>query len=285
MKIRKRLFFLHIPKAAGTTFKEVLYKQYPLNQIAWIDGSHHEESVRRLKRLGPDQRNSYRCIMGHLQYGLHTDFEGEFGYVTFLREPVARTVSTYFHILENSPHHVHHRALKSGEVSLEKFVSDRFSDETRNLQVRWISGEPKADHSSLAQAKENIERDFVFAGISEEFDKSVVAFADVVGFEKPLFYSRKNEGVYNQRTLDSRVRKLIEEENALDMELYEWVKAKVDQCDIGSRSDIREKVAAQRAANQRYNQRRARLKNIYYIYEAIIWKRLQRNNPLIVRDI
>ena len=278
-----RLFFLHLPKAAGTTFKEVLYRQYPFRQIAWIDGSYHEESVQRLINLPAAQRNLYNCVMGHFQYGLHAHFDGAYQYVTFLRDPVARTVSTYYHILNKSPHHNHHKALKQGEVSLEAFVKQRISDETSNLQVRWISGEPVANEASLARAKENIERDFIFAGISEEFDRSVVMYALAADCEKPLHYARKNEGVYKQEPLKQRVRELIAEENALDIELYSWVKDRLAASIAAAQPILNERLEALTIANKVRDQNRERFSLFYHYYEGLLWKLRHKRNPLLVR--
>lgn len=224
----KRLFFLHIPKAAGTTFKEVLYHNYRFSRIAWIDGSYPSESVERLKAMKQGWRDRKACVMGHFQYGLHECFNGPYTYVTFLRNPVDRVISTYYHILRKSTHHRYHRLLNDENLSLEEFVRKRVSSEVSNLQTAWISGESEPDSSSLEKAKMIINSDFSFAGISEAFDASLIMLCRETGLEvRP--YPNLNIGEYKQKEVPETTRNVILEANQLDLELYEWVKDRLSR--------------------------------------------------------
>ena len=88
------IVFLHIPKTGGTTFQSILQKNFGASCC-------HSDQTRRdlfshadlkfVKKFYP----RLRAITGHnindpLQYSIPDPFYG-----TFLREPIARTISSY----------------------------------------------------------------------------------------------------------------------------------------------------------------------------------------------
>lgn len=66
------LIFIHIPKAAGTTFYQVLNRQYKPQHILLIEhGLAKQRSVNAFRQLPEDRKSRLRCIRGHMPFGLH----------------------------------------------------------------------------------------------------------------------------------------------------------------------------------------------------------------------
>lgn len=94
--MHRRLFFLHLPKTAGTTFNAFLEQQYRLADIMPY-GCFGEREV----YLQPDQLEVHRqkqpflLYRGHFGYDVCKLFESEFTTITVLRDPLQRVVSLY----------------------------------------------------------------------------------------------------------------------------------------------------------------------------------------------
>ncbi|HET6847026.1 MAG TPA: hypothetical protein VFH29_09340 [Anaerolineales bacterium] len=89
-----RVVFFHIPRTAGITFGSVV------DQLFSGLPRFPEYIQEKLVALSPEEISQYRLFMGHFLYNLFdVMFPGRFVGLTFLREPVARTVSSYQHLL------------------------------------------------------------------------------------------------------------------------------------------------------------------------------------------
>ncbi|GEM_PF-1226575 len=103
--------FLHIPKTAGSTFRLHLEKHFSTEErlpVYYVEEFHNlvsntpEYFSERadidsyLSSLSTEQKDKIKCIYGHqVYYGIHRHFEGEFRYVTFMREPIKRNISAF----------------------------------------------------------------------------------------------------------------------------------------------------------------------------------------------
>src|SRR6187551_2033665 len=89
-----RVAFIHIPKTAGITFSTVIHPL--LAQLLWCPAIIPEHLV----AIPYDDLLKYRLFTGHFRYRLLKKiFPSGFIALTFLREPISRTVSHYKHIL------------------------------------------------------------------------------------------------------------------------------------------------------------------------------------------
>lgn len=217
------LIFLHIPKAAGNTFIQILAKHYNDSQTLRALGVDHIWQV--VASLSPSEKRTIRCICGHLRYGIHKAFSQRSDYVTFLREPVSRILSFYYYIIKTPAHYLH-KSVVNGGLSLDDFVQSNLTDETTNLQTVLISGcDGKVSGDSLEIAKRRLKEDFLAFGLSEHFDASLLLLSKALGWSW-RYYTRQNVSAnYDKaKALNDDTLALIKEHNRYDLELYDFAK-------------------------------------------------------------
>jgi hypothetical protein len=199
------LVFVHIPKAAGTSLREVVARHYPRDvQLAT------EAPI----ILSDEQRRRIRVLVGHVPFGTQAQLAPPVDVITMLRDPIDRVISLYYFI-RRLPHHPLHGAAR--RQSLEDFAASR-PLEACNQQVRQIGG---VDPPSLDAALGNLMRGVRVFGIAERFDESLVLMQRAVGWRN-IYHRDLNVTRDRPRLRDVSpvaVRR-IERENALDLELY-----------------------------------------------------------------
>jgi Galactose-3-O-sulfotransferase len=219
---REALIFLHIPKTAGTTLNRIIEWQYNPLSIFTIDPHRIRATATRFKTFSEERRRRFRVVRGHLHYGIHEFLPQGATYITMLREPGARLLSTYHFILRR-PLHPLHRKLKTGRLSVEDLI--RLTPHRQNLQCRFISGIGTGgicDERVLDVAKENLTRSFRVVGLCERFQESLSLMMAAFGWKVPFY---KNHKVAKTHPLiEPNVIKAIREHNRLDVELYEFGK-------------------------------------------------------------
>ena len=222
------LVFVHIPKTAGTTLHKVISHQYRRKDILIrhdSDGPVGETLAGRTGELP-------KVVMGHYSVGLHRHVPGV-RYVTCLREPVSRLISHY-HYASSFPGHYLYESIHREKLDLAGYVSSGLAGELSNGMTRMLAGlddveQAIIDESVLAQAKENIERHFDAVILNERFDEGLLLMADRLGWKTP-YYLRRKVGRYpaSANRPDAATRHLIEDRNAIDIELYRWAKGRFE---------------------------------------------------------
>ncbi len=213
----RTLAFVHIEKAAGTTFIHLLRRNYFLRYMDVRPVTRHGKGnlrasdLRVLSRLNP----FLRCIAGHsLQTCSDIDeWRDDIQYVTILRSPVDRYISQF--------NYWNHRLGKN--VSFEEFLRD---ESTWNFQTRKIAG-----RNDLEEASSQLENTFFHVGLVEQFDEFLLTLRRKL-LPTPFdpLYSTKNtrsERSAAASELIERFRDEIEERNAVDLQLYAFAKTKL----------------------------------------------------------
>jgi hypothetical protein len=219
---QRALIFLHIPKTAGTTLNRIIEWQYNPFSIFTMDPYRIRATAERLEKLPEQRRRRLRVVRGHLYYGVHKFLPQGATYITMLREPVARFLSSYYFI-QRRPLHPMHRKVTTERVGVEDFI--RLTPHRQNLQCRLIAGiksEGKCDERNLDQAKENLMKSFSVVGICERFEESLVVIAKSFNWKIPFYENRKVSKTRPQVELSAI--EMIREHNRLDLELYEFGK-------------------------------------------------------------
>ncbi|HEY2713404.1 MAG TPA: sulfotransferase family 2 domain-containing protein [Chthoniobacterales bacterium] len=216
---QRAIIFLHIPKTAGTTLNRIIEWQYNPLSIFTIDPYGFRATAERLRQLPEERRRRLRMVRGHCYYGLHNLLPQGATYLTMLRDPVKRLLSSYFFI-QRRPLHPLHRKVKGERLTVEEFL--RLTAHRQNLQTGMVAG-IKADKcapSTLELAKENLVNAFGVTGICERFEESLVLAALTFDWDIPFYENRKVTKMRSQ--VDPAAIELIKEYNQMDLELYRF---------------------------------------------------------------
>jgi len=225
------LVFVHMPKTAGSTFHDLLQKQYK-DKVHYFASGNGFKQLNGLRHMSQAEIDRIDIVRGHINYGIHQYFKKQCEYITFLRSPVKRIISHYQY-LQHNPFHPLHKIFNREKFSIRDFLHKTTDND--NGQIRALCGIsntlsmfegpriPSGDINELhlKQAKEILES-FVAFGIQEKFDMSLLLMKNKLGFDFPLYKSQnlsnKNSKVFvSQEDID-----FIKEFNSFDIKLYNF---------------------------------------------------------------
>lgn len=257
------VIFVHIGRTAGTTLAHILGRTYPNRATYSFPSTDIDGGIATFRSLPVEERRRFRLLKGHIMFGIHDALPRPFTYITLIRDPVERLISSYFYILHRSKHRLHDRLHSTG-MSFEDFVRSGITLETDNWQARSISG-VQADfgccsEDMLRRAKQNIVEYFSVCGITERFDETLVMLHRALRWEsKSLYYGREN-ATRRPRVVDVP-REWIEavnDQNPIDVELYAFVRARVER--------LFKEDAGLRRASQHFRKREARYEPLLHVW-------------------
>ena len=159
------LISIHIPKCAGTSFRHVL--QHIYGDRLWLNYGgifSRDQSHPGFVPAGIE------CVHGHFFADALDGLVADPKYITWMRHPVERVVSNYFHFLRSpDDRDACCRALREKHLTLREFAE---LDWMRNEATRYLATKSLAD--------------FAFIGVAERFADSLQVFARLIGWEQPL---------------------------------------------------------------------------------------------------
>ncbi|MBK8899818.1 MAG: sulfotransferase family 2 domain-containing protein [Anaerolineaceae bacterium] len=245
----KLIFFLHIPKAAGSTLSQILRRQYgaarvldsyPATFRKKIHGKNALESARwrydYFAALPEANKRNADVFMGHEGFGFHRALERPCTYITILRDPVDRVLSHYYYIRQNQKNRMH-EAVMDDNMDLAEFVSSGISNEVDNSQTKFLAGletpylkAGEYGDEILQMARQNLRTHFAVVGLTERFDESLILLKRTLGWQHWPFYVPAN--VTRKRPHHQQIaretRELIQEANRLDSALYQFAQAQFE---------------------------------------------------------
>lgn len=270
-KILQQLFqsepmvvFAHLPKTAGTSFRAILASYYSKKQTFSLRGQHLEEDIDSFKALSPRQRRAIKLLIGHtadrlIEQGRNTRV------LTFLRHPVAHTLSNFRHIAQ-TPHNRHHETVKNLDNILD-FLSWQQSSGFDNQQCRYLAGidvrtDPTHRQINLqAGGEEYFEKakakldSFDFVGITEYFDECLLLLQQQLHWPHPPYYIRLNESRNDKPTPpDSDTQTMISDVHRWDTLLYQYAEQLLTAARTRYQGDLQQDLDTFRMENSRYGQ-------------------------------
>jgi hypothetical protein len=214
------VIFLHVPKAAGSTLNRLIEWEYPLGEMYSVDPVFYRRSWAHLRRLSKKRLQKTRVFKGHMLFGLHTILPQPATYITVLREPVDRVISSYYFMRSNKLQPLYWK-FKVENWSLEDFVR---RSPRENVQCKILAGVEYAKPCTAKiyeTAKENLIRHFSVVGLCERFEESLALMKLRFGWKLQRYSSfnvsrsRPRKADVSRSTLN-----LIEEKNSFDISLY-----------------------------------------------------------------
>lgn len=233
----KTVLVVHVPKAAGTTLRWIMDRQYPSSQVFTI-GNDIPAERERLEAMPDKQKRRLKAVFGHQCWGWHEALaEGQgFQYVTILRDPVERVLSTFAYC------RIHGHYLKDAieGMDLREFLTSGVTRTCDNGMVRQLCGqdrflrEPYFDMAlpfdgvtdrHLTQAMRNLQKCAV-VGVAERFDDMLDRCRRLFGW-RISWYENQNVTRWerpDRATLDRASVMAVNRCNKLDQQLYEFAK-------------------------------------------------------------
>lgn len=217
MFFRKRqipeLISIHIPKTAGTSFRNILKSVYGEKNVVRFDISMRGVVRLNEKPYSDKSLPEAKVIHGHFSYRALQDGYGipeGSKIITWLRDPVQRVASNYYYlesrlidILQEEKHDLH--ILEKMQRSLTEFARAEIN---RNRMSKFLNGVAL--------------KDLDFIGIQEQFETDLPLLAAKLGW--PVV----PEVLYHNVTAEREMRQLpddvaseIRALNAEDVRLYE----------------------------------------------------------------
>jgi hypothetical protein len=222
--------FNHLPKCAGLSYLKLLRDIYGDDAVVHI--SLHDDVD---YSVDAQSYQKHRIIMGHFGVRWNEVLAPGRRWLTALREPVDRVVSTYFFWRNNVPGSPDVPYLHLAQtLPLDEFVqSDHYlvRQGIHNAQTWQLADDLRVRYRSVSEndalevAKANLAK-FAFVGLYESFPESVARLCDYLGVSTPRALPRENTTNWRQSVseLSPRIVEAVQERNAADIALYEYAK-------------------------------------------------------------
>lgn len=211
LKNKIELVSLHIPKTAGTSFRNMLKQHYGEENAVRFDihsASNRIEIENQEFRKRKLPKN-IKVIHGHFNYQsvIETvDLDENVKFITWLRDPVERVLSNYFY--------------------LSKRLKEELDEEGKGLNIL-----AKMQKTLLEYARNDISRNrmykflrgaeldkFFFIGLYENYDEDIIELAKMLGMEEPEIL--QHNVTEDKEEVSKEIINEIKELNSLDIELY-----------------------------------------------------------------
>lgn len=233
------LIFLHIPKAGGSTFENILWRLYSPKSIYRLPDVMEErvKAIDKLQQLEISDKQQIKVLTGIMDFGLHKYIPQKSTYVTILRDPVDRIISHYHFVRNTEEHHLYSK-LNFKNIGLQDYLTNYPLEEMDNGQTRLISGMNTSDHTSqrmctkadLEKAKQNLKERFAVFGILEKYDETLILTKRRLQWVYPTYVQQNIAKVkYTRNNIPSGTIKQIQSLNKYDIELYDFARVNFEK--------------------------------------------------------
>lgn len=214
------------------TLRRILERNFPSDKIFEIKG---DIEFKKFNNMLPSRRERLNLVYGHVPFGIHQLMETKkTKYFTFMRDPLSRTISFYYYVLQTANHPVGLK-IKEKSMDLESYLlSTDITPEVDNFQVRLLNNTTHqrfenieyvdpCNQEMLDTAKKRLDELFCLVGITERFDESLIMLKNKINLSFPI-YSKTNISLNRPSKLllsqDAIVK--FKNKNKYDYELYKY---------------------------------------------------------------
>lgn len=218
--ISDMLLVVHVPKTAGTSFREALDNYFGPDKVV-RDYGHNVEATTEVVRnhlyangepkpigdlLQVISDDSKKVLIGHFPARKYADYFEPQNIIGFMRDPLIRACSEYMHHMRND----------SYEGSFCEFMDE---DGIRNIQTRFLEGMPEES----------------IIGLTEQYRESLMYINKTFQLKlSPLKRNidRKGGGQKFAKSLSQHELELFNKLNEKDLELYRCATERFARLDI-----------------------------------------------------
>ncbi|HEV2364878.1 MAG TPA: sulfotransferase family 2 domain-containing protein [Caulobacteraceae bacterium] len=249
--LRTGVFFIHLPKTAGVALRFFLKNQFWPHEVC------PAQTWAECLEIGLDNVSQYRLVQGHLPLSLRDGLGQGMSTVTFLREPVDRTISALKHLRRDREcNRLHDRV--AGRSIWEILDDQTVMAAVCNNQVRLLGSARRLadciagcradrgwdgvralsdfeadadDGAALERAKSRI-RDLDFVGLTEHFSESLSQMCLRFGLHPQMRTPLRNESAAadsDALLAPEEARNELRKRNYLDVELYEYARPLIEE--------------------------------------------------------
>lgn len=255
------LIFQHIAKTAGSTLARIMASRIPAEQqLAVVPRGPHSvlgtwplaDVETAWAALSPAQHASIRWVGGHLRFGVHRVLPRASAYVTLLRDPIDRVVSSFYYSIGR------HFEMTGEQVTLEDYVfrKEHYDLGLNNYQTRVICGLADLDcfgpvttrnarkmvDDDLHLAIDHLSHHYALVGTTDVFDDFLSRLLRLLKLPEANgeSFARVNVTPVRPRLeeIPAFIRDEIAENNRFDIQLYQHVSAAFQPLSIASQHPI-----------------------------------------------
>lgn len=203
ISIKRKIVNIHIPKTAGTSFRALVQPRLRQQFIGVHTKGGVDDYYGELQRIArkryPEMGDSELSFMsGHYRFRdiwkALGQYSNEISFVTFIRDPVARTISDYYYCTSEA--HPPHKKFIAQYPTFDKYLQ---GPGQMSKQLIYLSPSQTQDPDEIY---DNVMRNFDFVGLTEKFDTHADVFMGKIGFAG-VEKARENVGPKSDRTRDS----------------------------------------------------------------------------------
>jgi hypothetical protein len=207
------LVSIHIPKTAGTSFRNILKKVYGEDRVIRVDIELPSERMSYPTCADPPTEipRGTKVIHGHFRFvdvAKKYNIRSDVPIITWVRDPVERVISNYFYLQKILREIVNEKERRINVLSkMERSLIEYARAEiNRNRMSRFLEGL-------------SLERLF-FVGVQEYFSEDLKYLAKLLEWDtyEEYFHNTTSE---QKQNVPKEVRKEIEMLNSEDMKIYE----------------------------------------------------------------
>jgi hypothetical protein len=230
--VRKKIFFLHIPKCGGTSVDAAIQEACRWKACAHLNARASRRSSLFLEKDLADHRKQILAylleqqelnyISGHFLFDetIFNEYSDRWNYVTMLRNPVDKYLSQYFY--NRQKENQQHFGINE---ELETYIETEEGKSMGSDLVHRFSGLSYTNRSLpppsarvINQAVENLKK-FILVGFLDEMEQFKTGFRDHFGATLSIKQMNRNPGK-KIASISGLTRKKVEELCEPDLEFY-----------------------------------------------------------------